>query len=467
MSASPLFSRPSVSPLHQRNLRARTVLVVSPDAGQRRQLAATLEELRWRVLEADCGAAAWGQASETPVEAVLVDAWLPDLEMSEFLRELRQQHPRADLLHTDGSQIDGAPRSSYRQELLFAIRRSTASDTAIWNAAPALEEADTALQSGTRTPVKQVPAAEPLKRKTGEVLRAQTEERTQGNAAQQSARLEPLPGLIGRAPVMLEVSRRIRLVARHRTPVLIEGPTGTGKERVAELLHRLSERAAKPFVAINCAAIPEALLEAELFGHTRGAFTGAVQGRTGRIESADGGTLFLDEIGEMPLALQAKLLRFLECGELQRVGENTTVRVDVRILAATHQRLAADVSAARFRADLYHRLAVFLIRTPALAAHRQDIPQLVEVLLERLGERMPVKRIAPEAMERLMLHSWPGNVRELEHVLERAAILAGDSPLIRATEIEFGDEPGEAEGLEGSFAPAAFAGTRSGDAALL
>ena len=142
----------------------------------------------------------------------------------------------------------------------------------------------------------------------------------------------------------------------------------------------------------------------------------------------------------MPLALQAKLLRFLECGELQRVGENATVRVDVRIVAATHQRLAADARAGRFRADLYHRLAVFLIRTPALATHAQDLPLLVEHILHRLGERMPVKRIDAEAMERLVGHHWPGNVRELEHVLERAAILAADSPWIRTSEIEFGDE---------------------------
>src|SRR5208283_2970105 len=153
-----------------------------------------------------------------------------------------------------------------------------------------------------------------------------------------------LPELIGDAPCMLEVSRRIRLVAPRMTPVLIEGPTGSGKELVAEALHRLSTRNRKPFVAINCAAIPETLLEAELFGHTRGAFTGAVQGRTGRIEAADGGTLFLDEIGEMPLGLQSKLLRFVECGELQRVGDNETVKVDVRILAATHRPLAAHAS---------------------------------------------------------------------------------------------------------------------------
>ena len=417
------FHRPASLPAAAlpRSLRTRTVLIVSPDLGQRRHLATTLSELRWRVLEADCGAAAWTHATETPIEAVLVDSWLPDLDLNEFLEEFRRQHPRVDMLLTDGMQVKGAPRCSYHQELLFALRRSGPSDTAAWNAAPALD-------------------ASPL-----DALLPTVSAESSGAVQTESARriaseVEPLPGLIGRAPAMLEVSRRVRLVAPHRTPVLIEGPTGTGKERVAESLHRLSDRAARPFVAINCAAIPEALLEAELFGHTRGAFTGAVQGRTGRIESADGGTLFLDEIGEMPLALQAKLLRFLECGELQRVGENATVRVDVRIVAATHQRLAADARAGRFRADLYHRLAVFLIRTTALATHAQDLPLLVEHILHRLGERMPVKRIDAEAMERLVGHHWPGNVRELEHVLERAAILAADSPWIRTSEIEFGDE---------------------------
>ena len=169
--------------------------------------------------------------------------------------------------------------------------------------------------------------------------------------------------------------------------MLIEGPTGSGKELVAEAVHRLSPRSRKPFVAINCAAIPEALLEAELFGHTRGAFTGAVQGRVGRIESADGGTLFLDEIGEMPLALQSKLLRFVECGELQRVGDNETVKVDVRIVAATHRPLAQHAHDGNFRSDLYYRLAVFLIRTPSLADHIQDLPQLVEHFMQTAGAR--------------------------------------------------------------------------------
>ncbi len=249
---------------------------------------------------------------------------------------------------------------------------------------------------------------------------------------------ERLPELVGNAPAMLDVCRRIRLVAPRSTPVLIEGPTGSGKELVAEALHRLSTRSRKPFVAINCAAIPEALLEAELFGHTRGAFTGAVQGRVGRIESADGGTLFLDEIGEMPLALQSKLLRFVESGELQRVGDNETVKVDVRIVAATHRPLAKHTQEGTFRADLYYRLAVFLIRTPALIDHAEDLPMLVEHFLHRMGREEPLKRVDGGAMANLICHTWPGNVRELEHVLERAAILAGDSTVITSREIDFG-----------------------------
>jgi DNA-binding NtrC family response regulator len=249
---------------------------------------------------------------------------------------------------------------------------------------------------------------------------------------------ERLPELVGNAPCMLEVSRRVRLVAPRSTPELIEGPTGSGKELVAEALHRLSSRSRKPFVAINCAAIPEALLEAELFGHTRGAFTGAVQGRTGRIESADGGTLFLDEIGEMPLGLQSKLLRFVECGELQRVGDNELVKVDVRIVAATHQALAQQAQAGSFRSDLYYRLAVFLIRTPSLGDHSEDLPLLVEHFLEQMGREAPVKRLDSAALAKLKTHEWPGNVRELEHVLERGAILAGDEPVMTSAEIDFG-----------------------------
>lgn len=246
-----------------------------------------------------------------------------------------------------------------------------------------------------------------------------------------------LPELVGASAPMRELTRLIRLVAPRSTTVLIEGETGTGKEVVAQALHRLSDRSAKPFTVLNCAAIPEALLEAELFGHARGAFTGAVQSRTGRIEAAHGGTLFLDEIGEMPLALQAKMLRFLECGELQRVGDNDVVRVDVRVIAATHQPLLQRSEERTFRLDLYHRLAVFPIEVPALRERMEDLDLLAEHFLERMGLKTPRKRLSAEAAAKLHEHHWPGNVRELMHVLERGAILSGDRMEIGAEEIRY------------------------------
>jgi len=247
----------------------------------------------------------------------------------------------------------------------------------------------------------------------------------------------PLPEMVGESPLMLELARLIRLVAPRLTTVLIEGETGTGKELVARAVHQLSTRSNKPFVVLNCAAIPETLLEAELFGHTRGAFTGAVQSRTGMLESANGGTLFLDEIGEMPLALQAKMLRFLESGELQRVGNNEIVRVSARVLAATDQPLQQRVDEHAFRLDLYHRLAVFPVLVPALRERMDDVLPLAAHLLGNLGKEMSKKRLSSEAAVRLMEHDWPGNVRELAHVLERATILAEDRREIARDEIRF------------------------------
>jgi transcriptional regulator with GAF, ATPase, and Fis domain len=247
----------------------------------------------------------------------------------------------------------------------------------------------------------------------------------------------PLPDMVGESPSMVELAHMVRLVAPRSTTVLIMGDTGTGKELVAKAVHSLSARASKPFVVLNCAAIPESLLEAELFGHTRGAFTGAVQSRAGRIEAAHGGTLFLDEIWEMPLALQAKMLRFLESGELQRVGENETTRVDVRVIAASHQPLQQRAAEGLFRLDLYHRLAVFPVSVPALRDRMEDMSLLSAHLLARLGEEMPVKRLSGGAALRLMEHDWPGNVRELAHVLERGAILAEDRREIATEDIRF------------------------------
>ena len=436
--------------------RPRTAVVTSADGSFRERVTATLTGLRWQVREAASGAEAWACSEAASPAALIVDNWLPDLDQSEFLRDFRTAFPEVELLHADGSPVPESPRGPHRQELLYALRRCQETDTAAWNASPMMDGPgyERSMARGEiPAPLEAMAGAElPPPRLTGQRHVPEPAPATAGaggpaqNLTAQNLTAqnltERLPELIGQAPQMLEISRRVRLVAERATPVLIEGPTGSGKELVAEALHRLSRRSRKPMVAINCAAIPEALLEAELFGHTRGAFTGAVQGRMGRIESADGGTLFLDEIGEMPLALQSKLLRFAECGELQRVGDNETVRVDVRLVVATHRNLAAQVEKGNFRADLYYRLAVFLVRTPALAAHMEDLPALVEHFLAALGRQMPVKRIEESAMAALRTHPWPGNVRELEHVLERAVILAGDAPLITAAEIDFGQAAG-------------------------
>lgn len=427
----PLSFGPPPAAIPVARARQRIALVVSPDASLRERLSETLASLRWQVREAATGAQAWSAADGVAIEAAIVDSWLPDLDLGEFLREFQSSFAGVDVLTADGAVNADGPRSPYRQELLYALRISQdagpsserRTDTAAWNAAPDVDEAP---QGNTIAPIT---ASLPVRTEIAAPDKHYTEQRHTD---------QRLPELIGSAPPMLEVSRRVRLVAPRSTSVLIEGPTGSGKELVAQALHRLSPRARKPFVAINCAAIPEALLEAELFGHTRGAFTGATHGRTGRIEAADGGTLFLDEIGEMPLALQSKLLRFLECGELQRVGNNETVKVDVRIIAATHRALAKNASDGQFRLDLYYRLAVFLIRTPALVEHGEDLPILVQHFLDKMGRTEPVKRIDAEALAFLSAHLWPGNVRELEHVLERASILAGEAPVITANEIEFG-----------------------------
>jgi DNA-binding NtrC family response regulator len=446
--------------------RTRSAVVASADRSFRQRLSETLTGLRWKVREAESGAQAWGEAELATPEAIIVDSWLPDLDLAEFLTDFRGRFPQVDLVSAGGPPDQESPRGPYRQELLYALRRSQDTDTSAWNTAPALL---TPLEIATQSHSPIRPDVFPTAPRTLLAVGASMPEamaREPGYSAITPTAMTPaamtsalvrtdasglgtpvagdlksvdrLPEMIGNASCMLEVSRRVRLVAQRMTPVLIEGPTGSGKELVAEALHRLSARSRKHFVAINCAAIPEALLEAELFGHTRGAFTGAVQGRIGRIESADGGTLFLDEIGEMPLALQSKLLRFVESSELQRVGGNETVKVDVRIVAATHRPLAEHAKTGTFRADLYYRLAVFLIRTPSLLEHSEDLTLLVDHFIGRMGRDAPIKRVDPSAMAKLAAHDWPGNVRELEHVLERAAILAGDEAVLTAREIDFG-----------------------------
>ncbi|HZQ44542.1 MAG TPA: sigma-54 dependent transcriptional regulator [Acidobacteriaceae bacterium] len=422
----------------------RDVVLASADPALRQRLRESLAGLRWRVHEAAGGAEALTLLESQPSDALLMDGWLPDLEASELAGHIATMYPAVDVLSVDGGALT-TTRSAHRHELLHALREAQQTstpqtsalqtstrktDTAAWNTAPATIPGSAAGKAGKWTSFSlPLPA---------DVLLDAPPQRMAAAAAPAPAsapRTLAIPGLIGDGPAMRELTQLIRLVAPRNAAVLIEGETGTGKEVVASAIHRLSGRASKPLTVLNCAAIPEALLEAELFGHTRGAFTGAVQSRTGRIEAAHGGTLFLDEIGELPLPLQAKLLRFLECGEIQRVGDNEVTRVDVRVIAATHRDLEQQVVDGAFRLDLYHRLAVFPIEVPALRERLEDLPALAEHLLARLGADAPRKSISADALHALEQHNWPGNVRELAHVLERAVILAADSPEIAAEHI--------------------------------
>jgi DNA-binding NtrC family response regulator len=236
--------------------------------------------------------------------------------------------------------------------------------------------------------------------------------------------------IIGNSPALRAALANVDLVADAGTSVLIHGETGTGKELIARALHERSRRRARPMVKLNCSAISAGLVESELFGHVKGAFTGAVDRRVGRFELANSGTIFLDEVSELPLDTQTKLLRVLQEGEFEPVGSSKTVSVDVRVIAATNRDLQKDVAAGRFRADLYYRLNVFPIVVPALRNRREDIPVLAQHFLERFARKFgkPLKRVDPESLRRLQEYSWPGNIRDLQNTIERAAILSqGDS----------------------------------------
>jgi two-component system nitrogen regulation response regulator GlnG len=241
-------------------------------------------------------------------------------------------------------------------------------------------------------------------------------------------------GLVGFCPAMAEVYKAIGRVAAQDVPVLITGESGTGKELVARAIHEHSARSRGPFLALNCAAIPENLLESELFGHEKGAFTGADRRRIGKFEQCSGGTLLLDEIGDMPVALQAKMLRLLQEQTFERVGGNETIRTDVRLLAATHRDLKACSAKGKFRADLYYRLGVFTIDLPPLRERGDDLPLLVRHFLRRFSRELgrEVQEIAPEALERLHGYSWPGNIRELQSVLKQALLQARGTVLLPA-----------------------------------
>ena len=261
--------------------------------------------------------------------------------------------------------------------------------------------------------------------------------RQKGDSSQVS--LTQMPEIIGEAPAMQEVFRAIGRLSRSNITVLINGESGTGKELVARALHRHSPRKDAPFIALNMAAIPRDLLESELFGHERGAFTGAQNRRIGRFEQADGGSLFLDEIGDMPAELQTRLLRVLADGEFYRVGGHTPIKVDVRIIAATHQNLESLVKEGRFREDLYHRLNVIRVHIPPLRERREDIPPLLRFFLDRAAQELSVepKTIRPDVATYLSQFNWPGNVRQLENLCRWLTVMAA------SREIHMADLPPE------------------------
>ena len=360
------------------------VIVASANAGIRKQIVQSLLQSSISAAEALGGADALGQLESTECQLLFLDRRLPDLDAEELLQIIHQRFPGIDVLLLDDSGRPLTPsqwRSAGAHHLFETINR--------WEAPAAADRS---------------PQAAPA--------------------------IEPLPGMVGQSPCMHAVYRMARLVAPRSTPVLITGASGTGKEVVAEAIHRLSPRAAKEFVVINCAAIPEALLESELFGYVRGAFTGAVQSRIGRIHSAHGGTLFLDEIGELPLGMQAKLLRFLDQGEVQRLGSSDVFRVDVRVLAASNANLPELVERKLFREDLFYRLSVFPIEMPPLARRPADVEALVRHFLRKFEPESSGATLSQEALWLLEKHSWPGNVRELQHVIERACILAEAGPIL-------------------------------------
>ncbi|MGK0409933.1 MAG: anaerobic nitric oxide reductase transcription regulator, partial [Shewanella psychromarinicola] len=262
-----------------------------------------------------------------------------------------------------------------------------------------------------------------------------------------SGQLNPDTEIIGQADNLLSLLNEVNVVAATELNVLILGETGTGKELIAKAIHQHSVRANKPLVYLNCAALAESVAESELFGHVKGAFTGAISHRSGKFEMADKGTLFLDEIGELALNLQAKLLRVLQFGDLQKVGDDRSLKVDVRIIAATNKDLKSEVLAGRFRADLYHRLSVFPIVVPPLRERQQDIHLLAGFFIERYRHQLHLTHLGlePASLQLLEQYDWPGNVRELEHAIHRAAVLAKSQSqkdgmcMIKNSHFEFAD----------------------------
>jgi two-component system response regulator AtoC len=379
----------------------RTVLIVEDEANMRRVLCALLERDGFRTLQAPDGSAALELLQRESVDAILTDLRMPKMNGLELLEHVRRTLPEIPVVMLTAHGTVGSAVEALKQGAFDYLTKPFDPDE-----------------------IRSV------------IEKAVSTRRLAAHETRLLADEAPELLLAGQSEALLEVRRIVERVASTPATVLITGESGTGKEIVARSLHRASAVRHGPFVKINCAAIPEGLLESELFGYEKGAFTGAAGRKPGRFELADGGTLFLDEIGEMPLSAQPKLLRAIQEGRFYRVGGTETVHVSVRLIAATNRDLRQEVRTGRFREDLFYRLHVVPIHLPPLRERPEDVPRLAHLFLERFAAKLarPVTGIDPGALDLLRAHRWPGNIRELENAIERATLLC-DGPTLLARDL--------------------------------
>jgi two-component system, NtrC family, response regulator HydG len=395
------------------------VLVVDDQKNMRATTAILLRAEGYTVDEASTGEEGCDAVSREPYDVVVTDLRMEPMDGLEFLRRVREASPNTQVV--------------------------------VMTAYGTIESAVEAMRRGAHDYLTKPFTEQELVVRVGKAMEKRRLLSQVSLYADDFRVRHGLSSIVGRSPPMTEVSSRIARVAAGNAHVLITGESGVGKELAARAVHALSRRADEPFVPVNCAALTETLLESELFGHARGAFTGAIKARRGLFEEADGGTLFIDEVSEAGPSLQAKLLRAIEEGEVRRVGESTAIHVDVRVVAATNQDLKKLTAEKKFREDLYYRLAVVTIRIPPLRERKEDIPLLAEHMLRIVNTRLTVRRrLTPAAIDHLMRYDFPGNVRELENMVEQAATMS-DGDELGPKDFPFPDGPPSAEPGTGSL----------------
>src|SRR3989304_1616816 len=404
------------------------ILIIDDEESMRHMLSIILKKEGYEVVSAESGQQALKVLGKDDFNFILCDIRMPDMDGLEFLRRLKTQDARHEI-----KDLSLEPSAFSPQPVVIMMSAYGTIDTAI-------ECMRLGAYDYISKPFKADEIIITLK-KAEERERLKSENIRLKKAFQEDFDFR---NIIASSPQMLDIFNLIEKVAGYNTTVLITGESGTGKELVASALHYNGSRKDKSFIAVNCGAIPENLLESELFGHVKGAFTDAVRNKNGLFEEADGGTIFLDEIGELPKDLQVKLLRVIQEGELRRVGDSKSRKIDVRIIAATAKDLMEEIKKGNFREDLFYRLNVVPIKIPPLRERQGDIPLLVNHFIERYAKKFgkAVKGISDMAMNLLISYAWPGNVRELENIIERAVILE-DTEVIREENLPFTKKTGQ------------------------